>query len=296
MTASAGGAGEALRVVVVGAGTMGGGIAQACAQAGHRVRLFDAAPAAARSALERIEASLSRLAAKDRLDTRAVPEVLARIEAGEEHADEAVGDAQVVIEAITEDPDVKSSVWSRLGAAAADDALLASNTSSLSITALGAASGRPGDLCGLHFFNPVAVLPLVEVVRGEGTRSDTVERAASFAEGLGKTPVRCADRPGFLVNRLLIPYLNEAATLLDEGAADADAIDTAMRLGTGVPMGPLALADLIGLDVVLAVMESLHDEFGDPRYRPAPVLRRLVRAGRLGRKSGHGFRLHEGKT
>jgi len=183
-----------------------------------------------------------------------------------------------------------------VGGAAPATALLCTNTSSLSVTALASASGRPDRFCGLHFFNPVTALPLVEVVRGETTPDATVREAERFAEGLGKTPVRCEDRPGFLVNRLLIPYLNEAAQLADEGAADAASIDTALRLGASMPMGPLALADLIGLDVVLAVMESLHDEFGDPRYRPAPMLRRMVRAGRLGRKSGRGFHDYGGEA
>lgn len=281
-------------VVVIGAGTMGAGIAQACAAAGHRVHLRDAAAGVAEAALARIEESLRRLAAKDRLGNAEVADILARIDAAPGEPGEVVADADVVLEAVSEDPQVKSSVWADVGASASEGALLCSNTSSLSITALGTASGRPGDLCGLHFFNPVAVLPLVEVVRGEATREDAIESAVRFAEGLGKTPVRCEDRPGFLVNRLLIPYVNEAASLLSEGTADADAIDTAMKLGAQMPMGPLALADLIGLDVVLAVMENLHDEFGDPRYRPAPILRRLVRAGRLGRKTGRGFHLHGG--
>ena len=281
-------------VLVVGAGTMGAGIAQVAAQAGHRTFLCDTAPGAAEAALARIENSLTRLAAKDRLGGQDPHEVLARIDAvGGDPASHAA-DADVIVEAITENPDVKTRVWTSLGAAANEGALLATNTSSLSITALAAASGRPGAFCGLHFFNPVPMLALVEVVQGETTDDATVRRAAAFAEGLGKTPVHCQDRPGFLVNRLLIPYLNEAATLLDEGSADATAIDTAMTLGAQVPMGPLALADLIGLDVVLAVMESLHDELGDPRYRPSPLLRRLVRAGRLGRKTGHGFHLHGG--
>lgn len=281
-------------VLVVGAGTMGGGIAQLCAAAGLRVRLRDAASGAAGAAIDRIEESLGRLAAKDRLEGQEPSEVLERIDARDGDPREAASDADVVLEAVTEDPEVKSALWAGLGEAARTGALLGSNTSSLSITALGTASGRPGDLCGLHFFNPVAVLPLVEVVRGEATRNETITAAMGFARALGKTPVRCEDRPGFLVNRLLIPYLNEAAELLDEGSTDAGAIDTAMTLGAQMPMGPLALADLVGLDVVLAVMESLHREFGDPRYRPSPLLRRLVRAGRLGRKSGRGFHTYGG--
>lgn len=281
-------------VLVVGAGTMGTGIAQACAVAGHRTTLCDVAPGAAEASLARIEESLGRLAAKDRLGGTPPGDVLRRIDAVTGEPAWRAPDADVVIEAVSEDPRMKERVWTSIGAAVGDRALLATNTSSLSVTALADASGRPGAFCGLHFFNPVPVMKLVEVVKGETTHPETVARAARFAAGLGKTPVHCEDRPGFLVNRLLIPYLNEAATLLDEGTADADAIDTAMRLGASMPMGPLALADLIGLDVVLAVMESLHEELDDPRYRPAPLLRRLVRDGRLGRKSGRGFHDHGG--
>lgn len=278
-----------MRVAVVGAGTMGAGIAQACLAAGHEVTLHDARAAAPAEARERIAAGLARAAAKERLGGRDPQALMAALTPRSGDVAEAVADAEVVIEAIVEDPDLKARAWAELGAAAPDGALLCTNTSSLSVTALAAASGRPERFCGLHFFNPVPVLPLVEVVRGEATPEATVAEAEAFATGLGKTPVRCLDRPGFLVNRLLIPYLNEAAQLADEGAAEPEAIDTAMTLGAGVPMGPLALADLVGIDVVLAIMESLHAEFGDPRYRPAPLLRRMVRAGRLGRKSGRGF-------
>jgi len=278
-----------VNVAVVGAGTMGAGIAQACLAAGHRVTLHDArdeAVVAARAALER---GLARAAEKDRLEGRDPEALLGQLTVRSGPADAAVSDADVVIEAVVEDPDLKARLWSDLAATAPATALLCTNTSSLSVTALATASGRPERFCGLHFFNPVAALPLVEVVRGEATPEATVREAERFAEGLGKTPVRCEDRPGFLVNRLLIPYLNEAAQLADEGVADAASIDTALRLGASMPMGPLALADLIGLDVVLAVMENLHAELGEPRYRPAPILRRMVRAGRLGRKSGRGF-------
>jgi 3-hydroxybutyryl-CoA dehydrogenase len=268
---------------------MGAGIAQACLAAGHQVTLHDARAAAPGEARERIDAGLARAAEKDRLGGRDPQALMAALTPRSGDVAEAVGDAEVVIEAIVEDPELKARAWAELGAAAPEGALLCTNTSSLSVTALAEASGRPERFCGLHFFNPVPVLPLVEVVRGETTPEATIAEAEAFAAGLGKTPVRCLDRPGFLVNRLLIPYLNEAAQLADEGAAEPEAIDTAMRLGAGVPMGPLALADLVGVDVVLAIMESLHAEFGDPRYRPAPLLRRMVRAGRLGRKSGRGF-------
>jgi 3-hydroxybutyryl-CoA dehydrogenase len=287
---------SAVRTAVIGAGTMGAGIAQVTLSAGHAVTLHDADEAAARRGRDRIADGLARDAAKDRLDGRDPGELLAALTVTAGEPGDALADADVVIEAIVEDAEVKEAAWRALGSAAAPHALLASNTSSLSVTALARASGRPERFVGLHFFNPVPRLALVEVVRPDGGPDATVEEAVRFAQGLGKTPVTCADRPGFLVNRLLIPYLNEAATLYDEGVATAQAIDDAMRLGAAMPIGPLALCDLIGLDVVLAIMETLHDEFGDPRYRPAQVLRRRVRAGRLGRKSGAGFFDHGGEA
>jgi len=285
-----------MNVAVVGAGTMGAGIAHVCLAADHRVTLHDARAEAAVAARSVVERSVARAAAKDRLGGRDPETLTGRLAVRSDAVEDAVSDAEVVIEAVVEDPELKARLWTVVGGAAPATALLCTNTSSLSVTALASASGRPDRFCGLHFFNPVTALPLVEVVRGETTPDATVREAERFAEGLGKTPVRCEDRPGFLVNRLLIPYLNEAAQLADEGAADAASIDTALRLGASMPMGPLALADLIGLDVVLAVMESLHDEFGDPRYRPAPMLRRMVRAGRLGRKSGRGFHDYGGEA
>lgn len=280
---------DVIRVAVLGAGTMGAGIAQACLTAGHDVSLFDADADASVRARTRIEQGLARAAEKDRLGGRDPHERAEALANDFDGLESAVGEAQVVIEAIVEDRDAKHDAWRTLGPIVANDALLATNTSSLSVTELARASGCAERFVGLHFFNPVPVLPLVEVVRPDGGPDATVDRASRFAEGLGKTPVACADRPGFLVNRLLIPYLNEAATLADEGAAAPDAIDDAMRLGANMPIGPLALADLIGIDVVLAVMETLFAEYGDPRYRPSQRLRRMVRAGRLGRKTGHGF-------
>ena len=170
-----------------------------------------------------------------------------------------------------------------------DGAILATNTSSLSVTQIASFVSNPGRFCGLHFFNPVPMLPLVEVVRALQTEEDTVERARSFVEGLGKTPIVCEDKPGFIVNRLLVPYMNDAIHALSEGVASAEDIDRAMKLGANMPIGPLALGDLVGLDVALAAAESLHDEFGDPKFRAAPLLRQMVRAGRLGRKTGEGF-------
>jgi 3-hydroxybutyryl-CoA dehydrogenase len=282
--------------LVVGAGTMGAGIAQACLAASHEVSLHDVREEALTSARAVIADGLARAAAKDRLAGRDPDDLLNGLRLAGGAAGTAAAEADVVIEAVAEDAGVKARLWSEIGAAAPEGSLLTSNTSSLSITALAAASGRPERFCGLHFFNPVAVLPLVEVVRGEVTPEHVIEEAEAFALGLGKTPVRCSDRPGFLVNRLLIPYLNEAAELADEEVAAPEAIDQAMRLGANMPIGPLGLADLIGLDVVLAIMESLHEEFGDPRYRPALALRRMVRAGRLGRKTGRGFHDYGGEA
>lgn len=276
-------------VAVVGAGTMGSGIAQACLAADRPVVLYDEDVPAVERARPRIASGLAKAASKGRLGERDPDTLLGRLDARAGTLEDALSDADIVIEAIVEDRAAKTRAWRAIGGHAPAEALLATNTSSLSVTELGRASGHLGRFVGLHFFNPVAVLPLVEVVRPDGGADATVERAARFAAELGKTPVRCADRPGFLVNRLLIPYLNEAATLADEGTAEPEAIDAAMRLGANMPIGPLALADLVGIDVVLAVMETLFDEYRDPRYRPAQLLRRMVRAGRLGRKAGHGF-------
>lgn len=277
-----------LEVTVLGAGTMGAGIAQACAAVGHEVTLVDADEAALERGRSAIQASLARLVRKGTLEQAAAARVVSRVATSTLRSAD-LGAAHVVIEAVTEDLAVKRSLWAEIGASAGEQALLATNTSSLSVTEIAGFGGHPERTCGLHFFNPVPVLPLVEVVRGERTSDATVERAVTFADGLGKTPIVCRDTPGFVVNRLLIPYVNDAVHALAEGVADAEDIDAAMRLGANLPIGPLALADLIGLDVTLAAIESLHRETGDPRFRPAPLLRRLVRAGKLGRKSGEGI-------
>jgi len=276
------------RVAVIGAGTMGAGIAQACAAAGYAVVLIDADAAALERGRAAIERSLARLVRNGVLEDSAAAAALGRIATGSDLA-AGVSAADVVIEAVTEDPAVKARVWTQIGQHAPSQALLATNTSSLSVTEIAAYGGAPERSCGLHFFNPVPVLPLIEVVRGERSSDATVARARDFAASLGKTPIVCDDTPGFIVNRLLIPYVNDAAAALGEGLASAHDIDAAMRLGANMPLGPLALADLIGLDVTLAAIEALQRESGDPRYRPAPLLRRLVRAGKLGRKSGEGF-------
>lgn len=276
-----------MRVAVIGSGTMGSGIAQACAGGGHEVVLFDVAPAALERAQQVIQDSLGRLVRKEKLDQQQADETLSRIRWSQEISDFAT--AEVIVEAVFEEIEVKREAWQQASEVMASDALLASNTSSLSITEIAGFSGSPERFCGMHFFNPVALMPLVEVVRALGTSADTLERARAFVEGIGKTPIICEDRPGFIVNRLLIPYVNDAVHALSEGVASAEDIDRAMRLGANMPIGPLALADLVGLDVSLAAAESLHQEFGDPKFRVAPLLRQKVRAGKLGRKSGEGF-------
>lgn len=279
------------RVLVVGAGTMGAGIAQVCAAAGHPVTLHDPAPGAHDRARQAIADRLERSVRKERLSKAQAEAALERVGTAED-VEAAASGAGVLIEAIVEDARAKRELWGRIGPAADETAWLASNTSSLSVTELAHASGRPHAFCGLHFFNPAPVMPLIEVVRPVDAADATIERARTFAEALGKTPIVCDDRPGFLVNRLLIPYLNEAAFLVADGA-DPTQVDRALELGANVPMGPLALADLIGLDVILSIAETLHREFGEPKYRPAPLLRQWVRAGRLGRKSGRGFHRYD---
>ena len=279
-------------VMVVGAGTMGRGIAQVVAEAGHPTLLFDAD----RGNLERAEAGVrtawDRLVQKGKLSPDKAEVARGRLRLADELGDGA--EADVVIEAVFEDADVKIELFRRLNAIVPANALLASNTSSISITRLAAAVGRPRRFVGLHFFNPVPVLPLVEIVRGLQTEDATVEEASTFVRGLGKSPVVVNDAPGFVVNRILLPMINEAVYCLAEGVASKEAIDEVMRLGASHPLGPLALADLIGLDVCLDIMRTLHRDLGDDKYRPAPLLARMVDAGNLGRKSGHGFYRYDG--
>ncbi|MCS7008140.1 MAG: 3-hydroxyacyl-CoA dehydrogenase NAD-binding domain-containing protein [Gaiellaceae bacterium] len=268
-------------VLVVGAGQMGGGIAQVVAASGRRVSLHDAVPQAVERALETMERSLAKLAEKGGPEPR---EVLARIEP----VDDLVP-ADLLIEAVVEDPAVKRELFARADAILPPEAILASNTSSIPITTLAAATRRPERVIGMHFFNPVPVLRLVEVVRALQTSEETAEAIVALARDLGKVPAEVRDYPGFVSNRILMPFLNEAAYALMEGVADAEAIDTIARLGFAHPLGPLALADLIGLDTCVAIMEVLHEGLGDPRYAPCPLLRQYVAAGRLGRKAGRGF-------
>jgi 3-hydroxybutyryl-CoA dehydrogenase len=268
-------------VLVVGAGQMGSGIAQVTAAAGSRVSLHDEASGAAERALETIRKSLTKLAEKGGPDP---DEVLARIEI----VDDLVP-ADLMIEAVVEDATVKEQIFFQADQILPPDAILASNTSSIPITSLAADTIRPDRVIGMHFFNPVPVLKLVEVVRGRDTSDETVEAIVAFAEELGKVPALANDSPGFVSNRILMPFINEAAWALHDGVAEAEAIDTIAKLGFAHPMGPLALADLIGLDTCVAIMEVLHEGLGDEKYAASPLLREHVEAGRLGRKSGQGF-------
>jgi len=268
-------------VLVVGAGQMGGGIAQVVAASGRRVSLHDAVPGAVGSALEAMERSLQKLAEKGGADPS---ETLARVS----QVDDLVA-ADLLIEAVVEDAGVKQELFRRADGVLPREAVLASNTSSIPITSLAAATTRPEQVVGMHFFNPVPVLKLVEVVRAVQTSDETAAAIVALAEDLGKVPAEARDFPGFVSNRILMPFLNEAAYTLMEGVAEPEAIDTIAKLGFAHPMGPLALADLIGLDTCVAIMEVLHEGLGDPKYAPCPLLRQYVTAGRLGRKSGRGF-------
>jgi 3-hydroxybutyryl-CoA dehydrogenase len=269
------------RVLVVGAGQMGAGIAQVVAASGRDVLLHDTLPGATDRGLEAIASSLRKLHEKGGPE----PEpVLARIAVVEE-----LDDADLMIEAIVENADAKKELFRAADDALPSHAILASNTSSIPITELAAVTSRPAQVIGMHFFNPVPVLALVEVIRADQTSDETAEAIVALARDLGKTPAEVNDFPGFVSNRILMPFVNEAAYALMEGVAEPEAIDTVARLGFAHPMGPLALADLIGLDTCVAIMDVLHEGLGDPKYAPCPLLRRHVAAGRLGRKSGRGF-------
>ena len=268
-------------MLVVGAGQMGGGIAQVVAASGRRVSLYDAAPGAVERGLETMGKSLGKLAEKGGADPA---EVLARVTPAED-----LVPADLMVEAVVEDAAVKEDVFRRADATLPAEAVLASNTSSIPISTLAAATSRPDKVIGMHFFNPVPVLKLVEVVRGVETSDETAGAITALAVDLGKTPAVANDFPGFVSNRILMPYLNEAVWALHEGVAEPEAIDTIAKLGFAHPMGPLALADLIGLDTCVAIMDVLHEGLGNPKYAPCPLLRQYVAAGRLGRKSGRGF-------
>src|SRR5688572_32313085 len=277
----------ALKVAVLGAGTMGNGIAQVFAQGGHPVVLRDVDQKALDRAMGQVDKSLGKLVEKGKLAASDRSASLGRIKATT--ALEDVASADLVVEAVVENLQVKQQVFAELDRLTAPSAILASNTSSISITKLGAATRRPDKVIGMHFMNPVPLMALVEVIRGQATSDETTETVMTLSRSLGKTPVEVNDFPGFVANRVLMPMINEAIYAVYEGVAKAEAIDQVMKLGMNHPMGPLTLADFIGLDVCLAILEVLHDGLGDPKYRPCPLLRRMVDAGWLGRKSGRGF-------
>jgi 3-hydroxybutyryl-CoA dehydrogenase len=270
---------------------MGNGIAQVFAQAGFQVQLVDAAARALDRARASIEKSLAKLTEKGRMTPADRDAALGRLSTEMDVA--TLGDADYVVEAVFEDAQVKRELFQRLDAITRPDVVLSSNTSSISITTLGAATSRPDKVLGMHFMNPVPLMALVELIRGQATSAESMLTAAELCMRLNKTAVEAADYPGFIANRILMPMINEAIYALMEGVGKPEAIDTVMKLGMNHPMGPLTLADFIGLDVCLAILNVLHDGLGDPKYRPCPLLRRMVAAGHLGRKSGRGFYVYD---
>ena len=277
-----------MNVTVIGAGTMGNGIAHVFAQSGHAVTLVDLDQSRLDAALGTIDKNLGRQVAKERITADDQAATLGRIATQTDLA-RGVAEADLVVEAATEDATLKAKIFEQIDDHAPDSAILASNTSSISITQIAGATERPEQVIGMHFFNPVPVMKLIEVVRGLATSDATYETVRELSEGLGKVPVEVNDAAGFVSNRVLMPMINEAIFCVHEGVATPEAVDTVMKLGMAHPMGPLTLADFIGLDVCLAIMEVLHRELGEDKYRPCPLLRKMVAAGRLGRKSGQGF-------
>lgn len=275
------------KIGVIGAGTMGAGIAQVCAAAGFPVALQDLAEEALARARRAMESSLARQVKKGALDDAQAAQTLARIETTTDMA--AMADRDIVIEAVVEKVEVKAALIAKLDGVCSREAILASNTSSISLTQLAAASVNPGRVIGMHFFNPVPVMQLVEIIRALQTTDEAADAVADLVRAIGKTPGVSKDSYGFVVNRLLVPQINEAINCVYEGVATPVEIDQMMKLGANHPMGPLALADLIGLDVVLNIMETLYRGFDDPKYRPSPLLKQMVNAGYLGRKTGRGF-------
>lgn len=272
---------------IVGAGTMGNGIAQVCAVAGLKVTMVDIADAALQRGVKTIASSLERLVQKEKLKAEDKAAALQRVATAV--GNQALADCDFVVEAATENLEIKLRILRELDGLLRPDAVIATNTSSISISQIAAVLSRPERCIGVHFFNPVPVMQLVELIRGLQTSDETHKAAVELAQAIGKTPITVRNSPGFVVNRILCPMINEAVFVLQEGLASAEEIDAGMRLGCNHPIGPLALADLIGLDTMLAVMNVFHEGFGDPKYRPAPLLREMVDAGRLGRKSKQGF-------
>ena len=282
-----------VRIGVVGAGQMGNGIAQVAAAAGYAVTVSDVSQAALDRGLGTIQGSLARLVKKGTIDEAAAAGVVGRIAWGTSAAIHADGD--LVIEAATENIGLKYKIFEDLSRVVQRSAILATNTSSISVTAIAAHSDRPERVMGMHFMNPVPLMQLVELIRGMATTDETYDAVKSAAESMGKTTTLARDIPGFIANRILMPYINEAVQALYEGIGTREDIDTTLKLGTNVPMGPLTLADFIGLDTCLAIMEVLHDGLGDSKYRPSPLLRKYVEAGWLGRKVGRGFYVYAAK-
>ncbi|HEU4989570.1 MAG TPA: 3-hydroxybutyryl-CoA dehydrogenase [Gemmatimonadaceae bacterium] len=275
------------RIAVLGAGQMGNGIAHVFAQAGYPVAMIDISKAALAKGRETIAKNLDRQIKKGTLQAADKDAILARIT--DHDSLDAVKDATLVIEAVTEHRELKAKIFAELDAKAPEGAILATNTSSISITEIAGRTKRPASVIGMHFMNPVPVMQLVEVIRGLATSDETTAKVMALSQAVGKTPVEASDYPGFIANRILMPMINEAIYCLMEGVGSAEAIDTVMKLGMNHPMGPLTLADFIGLDTCLAILEVLYDGLGDPKYRPCPLLRKHVAAGWLGRKSGRGF-------
>jgi 3-hydroxybutyryl-CoA dehydrogenase len=278
---------EIRTVGVIGAGTMGNGIAQVFAQSGFTVRLVDIAQPMLDRARSAIEKSLGKFVEKGKLTAAERDAAMSRLTTAT--AIDRLIEADYIVEAIVEDAETKGGLFTSLDAVARPEVILASNTSSISITRLGAATKRADKVLGMHFMNPVPLMPLVEMIRGHATSAESMRIASDLCVTLGKTPIEAADYPGFIANRILMPMINEAIFAVMEGVGTPEAIDSVMKLGMNHPMGPLTLADFIGLDVCLAILDVLHDGFGDPKYRPCPLLRRMVAAGQLGRKSGRGF-------